>query len=58
MVIENLMNKVDALLICGSMAYTFLMAQGEPIGSSKLEEDRVEIAKALLKKAKEKGGKV
>jgi phosphoglycerate kinase len=51
MVIENLMNKVDALLICGSMAYTFLMAQGKPIGSSKLEEDRVEIAKELLKKA-------
>jgi len=54
-VIDNLLNKVDKILIGGGMAYTFLKAQGKTIGNSKLEEDSLEIAKASLVKAKEKG---
>ena len=53
-VIENLLNKVDAILIGGGMAYTFLKAQGYEIGTSILEEDKLELAKELLKKAEEK----
>ena len=53
-VIENLLNKVDAILIGGGMAYTFLKAQGYEIGTSILEEDKIELAKELLKKAEEK----
>ena len=55
MVIENLMNKVDAILIGGGMAYTFLKAQGMEIGNSKLEADKIDTAKSILQKAKEKG---
>jgi len=51
-VIENLINKVDAIIIGGGMAYTFLKAQGLPVGKSKLEEDRLDTAKDLLAKAK------
>lgn len=58
MVIENLMNKVDTILIGGGMAYTFLKAQGMEIGSSKLEAEKIDIAKSLIKKAKEKGIKI
>jgi len=58
MVIENLMNKVDSILIGGGMAYTFLKAQGMEIGSSKLEADKIDIAKSLIEKAKEKGIKI
>lgn len=50
-VIENLLNKVDAILIGGGMAYTFLKAQGKSIGASKLEKDKLEIAKSLLEQA-------
>jgi len=50
-VIENLIEKVDAILIGGGMAYTFLKARGENIGASKLEEDKIGIAKGLLEKA-------
>ncbi|MDP2912128.1 MAG: phosphoglycerate kinase [Candidatus Omnitrophota bacterium] len=58
MVIENLMNKVDAILIGGGMAYTFLKALGMEIGSSKLEADKIDVAKSLIQKAKEKGVKL
>ena len=58
MVIENLMKKVDTILIGGGMAYTFLKAQGMEIGSSKLEADKIDIAKSILQKAKEKGVKL
>ncbi|MFH0772102.1 MAG: phosphoglycerate kinase [Candidatus Omnitrophota bacterium] len=50
-VIENLLNKVDAILIGGGMAYTFLKAQGKSIGASKLEKDKLDIAKSLLEQA-------
>jgi len=49
-VIENLLPRVDALLIGGGMAYTFFKAQGKPIGKSLVEEERVELARALLEK--------
>jgi phosphoglycerate kinase len=50
-VIDNLLNKVDALLIGGGMAYTFLKAKGKSIGASKLDKDGFETAKAALDKA-------
>ncbi|MCF8240477.1 MAG: phosphoglycerate kinase [Melioribacteraceae bacterium] len=50
-VIENLLPKVDTLIIGGGMAYTFFKAQGYEIGTSLLEEDRIEMAKELIKKA-------
>ncbi|MBI4368285.1 MAG: phosphoglycerate kinase, partial [Candidatus Omnitrophica bacterium] len=53
-VIENLMSKVDYLLIGGAMAYTFLKARGHKIGNSKFDFDGFEIAKQILEKAKEK----
>jgi len=52
-VIENLLPKCDAILIAGGMAYTFLKAQGKPIGNSKLEKDKVDLAKSILGKAKQ-----
>ncbi|NLL65767.1 MAG: triose-phosphate isomerase [Clostridiaceae bacterium] len=54
-VIDNLLDKVDTLLIGGGMAYTFLKAQGQEIGLSLCEEDKLELAKTLLDKAQEKG---
>jgi phosphoglycerate kinase len=51
-VIRNLMDKVDALIIGGGMAYTFLKAQGQEIGKSLLEADKVELARQLLDEAK------
>jgi len=53
-VIENLLEKVDSLLIGGAMAYTFLKAQGHAIGKSKVEAEGLETAKTVLKKANEK----
>jgi phosphoglycerate kinase len=53
-VINNLIDKVDTLIIGGGMAYTFLKAQGYEIGTSLLEEDKLELAKELMAKAKEK----
>jgi len=53
-VIDNLLNKVDCLLIGGGMAYTFLKAAGKTIGSSKLDKDGLDTAKAALDKAVEK----
>lgn len=55
LVIENLLVKVNALIIGGGMAYTFLKAQGYGIGKSLVEEDRVELAGELINRAKEKG---
>lgn len=57
-VIENLLDKVDTLIIGGAMANTFLVAQGIEVGSSKIEEDKVELAKEILIKAKYKGVKI
>jgi 3-phosphoglycerate kinase len=51
-VIENLLPKCDMILIGGGMAYTFLKAQGKPIGNSKLEKDKIDLAKSILAKAK------
>ncbi len=53
-VIENMLDKADTILIGGGMLFTFLKAQGLEVGSSLLEEDKVEIAKDLIQKAKEK----
>lgn len=53
-VIENLFNKVDAILIGGAMAYTFLKSQGISTGTSLVEDDKLELAGELLKKAKGK----
>ncbi|HET9181536.1 MAG TPA: phosphoglycerate kinase [Candidatus Angelobacter sp.] len=50
-VIRNLLPKVDALLIGGAMAYTFLKAQGKKVGKSLVEEDKLELAKELLGEA-------
>ncbi|MEK6732643.1 MAG: phosphoglycerate kinase [Candidatus Omnitrophota bacterium] len=58
MVIDNLMNKVDTILIGGGMAYTFLKALGMEIGSSKLEADKIDVAKSIVQKAKQKGIKL
>jgi len=54
-VIENLLKKADRLLIGGGMAYTFLKAQGLPIGNSKLESDKIDLARETLGKAEEAG---
>jgi phosphoglycerate kinase len=51
-VIENLLPKCDAILIAGGMAYTFLKAQGKSIGNSKLEKDKLDLAKSILAQAK------
>ncbi|MDP2887159.1 MAG: phosphoglycerate kinase [Ignavibacteria bacterium] len=51
-VLQNLMNKVDALLIGGGMMFTFYKAQGMEIGKSLLEEDKIELAKKILVEAK------
>lgn len=55
LIIENLLNRVDNLIIGGGMAYTFFKAQGGTIGKSLVEEDRLDLALELIKKAKEKG---
>jgi phosphoglycerate kinase len=54
-VIDNLLSKVDALLIGGGMAYTFLKAKGQEVGKSLLEADKIEVAKEALAKAKARG---
>lgn len=54
-VINNLLDKVDSLLIGGAMAYTFALARGGKVGNSKVELDKVDLAKELLQKAQEKG---
>ncbi|HET9408995.1 MAG TPA: phosphoglycerate kinase [Candidatus Sulfotelmatobacter sp.] len=56
-VIQNLINKVDALIIGGGMAYTFLKAQGQEVGKSLLEADKIDLAKQLLADAKKRNVK-
>jgi phosphoglycerate kinase len=51
-VIQNLISKVDALIIGGGMAYTFLKAQGQKVGKSLVEEDKIDLARNLLEEAK------
>ncbi len=57
-VIENLITKVDTLVIGGAMAYTFLKSQGKAIGTSRVEEDKLELAKTLIEKADKAGVKL
>lgn len=54
-VIENLLNKVDTLIIGGGMAYTFLKAQGYEIGTSLVDDEKLDYCKEMMAKAKEKG---
>ncbi|MEG2259675.1 MAG: phosphoglycerate kinase, partial [Oscillospiraceae bacterium] len=54
-VINNLIDKVDTLIIGGGMAYTFFVAMGYSVGTSLLEADKVELAKEMMAKAKNKG---
>ena len=53
-VIENLLPRVDRLLIGGAMSYTFLKAEGKTTGNSLVEEDKVEVARALIEQAPDK----
>lgn len=54
-IIENLMDKVDNLILCGGMTYTFAKALGGHVGNSICENDKLDLALDILKKAKEKG---
>ena len=54
-VIDNLLEKVDNLIIGGGLAYTFVKAQGNEVGKSLLEEDKIDLANSFIAKAKEKG---
>ncbi|MGS2779507.1 phosphoglycerate kinase [Robertmurraya sp. GLU-23] len=56
-VIDNLLDKVDNLIIGGGLAYTFIKAQGHEIGKSLLEADKMDLALSFIKKAEEKGVK-
>lgn len=58
LVIENLLSKVDTLIIGGGMAFTFLKSKGYEIGKSILDAERVDLAAELIKKAEEKGVKL
>jgi phosphoglycerate kinase len=53
-VIQNLLTKVDSLIIGGGMAYTFLKARGEPVGKSLVEEDKLERARQLMQQAQKR----
>ena len=57
-VIENMIDKVDTIIIGGGMAHTFDASKGYPVGDSLLERDKIELAKELLEKAEKKGVKV
>jgi len=54
-VIENLIPKVDRLLIGGAMAYTFFKADGKPVGKSLVEDDKLDAARDIVSRAKERG---
>ncbi|MDR2886650.1 MAG: phosphoglycerate kinase [Bacteroidales bacterium] len=58
LLIENLINKVDDIIIGGGMTYTFIKAQGGKIGKSLCEEDKLDLALQLLEKARQKGVKI
>jgi phosphoglycerate kinase len=58
MLIENLLNKVDNLIIGGGMTYTFVKARGGEIGKSLCEDDKLDLALKIIEKAKEKGVKL
>lgn len=58
LIIENLLGKADYMLIGGGMAYTFFKALGGTVGSSLVEEDKLDLAKQLIEKAKEKNCKL
>lgn len=55
LIIENLMNRVDNLVIVGAMAYTFMRALGGQTGASLCEEDKLDLARALMQKAEQRG---
>lgn len=57
-VIENLLSKVDVLIIGGAMAYTFLKAKGQQVGKSRVEDDRLDLARQIEEHAKTKGVKL
>ncbi len=57
-IMENLLSKVDALIIGGGMAYTFLKAQGKNVGKSLVEDDHIDTAKSILEAAKSKGVRI
>jgi len=57
-IIENLLNRVDNLIIGGGMMFTFIKAQGGQVGSSMVEDDKLDLAVDILRKAQEKGVKV
>lgn len=57
-VLENLLNKVDTVLVGGAMIFTFFKAEGLPVGTSLVEDDKLDLAKSILRKAKEKGVKL
>ena len=54
-IIENLMDKVDNLILCGGMTYTFAKAMGGHVGQSICEDDKLDLARDIMAKAKEKG---
>ena len=54
-IIENLMDKVDNLILCGGMTFTFMKAKGGKIGNSICEDDKLQLALDIIKKAEEKG---
>jgi phosphoglycerate kinase len=57
-VIENLLNKVDVLIIGGAMAYTFLKAQGADVGKSRVEDDKLDLARQIIQDAKKRNVKL
>ena len=57
-VIENLINKADTIIIGGGMSYTFAVAQGDSVGNSLVDMEKVDYCKEMLKKAEEKGVKI
>jgi phosphoglycerate kinase len=57
-VIESLLAKVNVLIIGGAMAYTFLKAQGQPVGKSRVEDDKLDLARSILQEAKGKNVKL
>jgi phosphoglycerate kinase len=57
-VIENLLNKVDVLIIGGAMAYTFLKAQGADVGKSRVEDDKLDLARRIIQDAKKRNVKL